>query len=321
MWPQVTPRPLKFAYTLAEPFTLNINSEFAALMALIDRGAPGRVRRPCVAQPGPEDLGRQPRRSPVPRWDTYEVDESPAHPELAGRRLVDVAAERGAEPFDTMLDLALDEPDLALRVALRPGQRRRRRASPSLLGEEHCTLGLSDAGAHVGQLCDAPQATDFLGNWVRDRDLMPIEAGRPQAHGRPGRPARLRRPRATCARAPGPMWSSSTRRRSRPGPIRRVARLPGRRRAPDRRPADRRPPRRRQRDADPGRRRTDGCRVGRRRRAPRPGRPEPTAQLIGRHSEVLGTLNRLLRRSVPRTMRRWGEKWSSWCSAAAAGPS
>ena len=38
-----------------------------------------------------------------------------------------------------------------------------------------CTLGLSDAGAHVGQLCDAPQATDYLGNWVRDRSLMTLE--------------------------------------------------------------------------------------------------------------------------------------------------
>jgi N-acyl-D-aspartate/D-glutamate deacylase len=27
----------------------------------------------------------------------------------------------------------------------------------------------------VGQLCDAPQATDFLGSWVRDRGLMPLE--------------------------------------------------------------------------------------------------------------------------------------------------
>ena len=44
-----------------------------------------------------------------------------------------------------------------------------------LLQQDGCTLGLSDAGAHVGQLCDAPQATDFLGNWVRDRELMPME--------------------------------------------------------------------------------------------------------------------------------------------------
>ena len=36
-------------------------------------------------------------------------------------------------------------------------------------------LGLTDAGAHVDQLCDAPLPTDLLGNWVRDRQLMPLE--------------------------------------------------------------------------------------------------------------------------------------------------
>jgi N-acyl-D-aspartate/D-glutamate deacylase len=36
-------------------------------------------------------------------------------------------------------------------------------------------LGLSDAGAHVAQLCDAPLYTDLLGNWVRERQLMPLE--------------------------------------------------------------------------------------------------------------------------------------------------
>ena len=44
-----------------------------------------------------------------------------------------------------------------------------------LLQDERTTLGLSDAGAHVGQLCDAPQATDLLGNWVRGRNVMPME--------------------------------------------------------------------------------------------------------------------------------------------------
>src|SRR5207244_4708368 len=44
-----------------------------------------------------------------------------------------------------------------------------------LLVDEHCTLGLSDAGAHAAQLCDAPQATDLLGNWVRDKGVVPME--------------------------------------------------------------------------------------------------------------------------------------------------
>ena len=44
-----------------------------------------------------------------------------------------------------------------------------------LLTHEHVALGLSDAGAHVDQLCDAPLPTDLLGNWVRERKVMPLE--------------------------------------------------------------------------------------------------------------------------------------------------
>ena len=36
-------------------------------------------------------------------------------------------------------------------------------------------FGGSDAGAHVSQLCDAPQATDLLGNWVRVRKAITLE--------------------------------------------------------------------------------------------------------------------------------------------------
>jgi N-acyl-D-aspartate/D-glutamate deacylase len=38
-------------------------------------------------------------------------------------------------------------------------------------------LGLSDAGAHIGQLCDAVMPLDFLSRWVRDRGLLTMEAG------------------------------------------------------------------------------------------------------------------------------------------------
>jgi N-acyl-D-aspartate/D-glutamate deacylase len=174
VWPQVTPRPLKFSYTLAEPFPVNTNPEFAALMAHSPE-----ERRAAYADPAWRDRvtkiwGDNPGFS-VPRWNTYAIDESRAHPELDGRTLLDVAAERGREPFDTMIDLALEEPDLALRVGCVLFNDDTDEVA-KLLTEEHCTLGLSDAGAHVGQLCDAPQPTDFLGNWVRDRDVMPVEA-------------------------------------------------------------------------------------------------------------------------------------------------
>jgi N-acyl-D-amino-acid deacylase len=173
VWPQVSPRPLMFAMTMVSPFILNMTPEFGELMAgsLEERRAayadPDWRARTAATWEGHVGFG-------VPDWNKYTIIESTAHPEYVDRALVDVAAERGTKPFDALLDLALEEPELALRVrsvflnddADEVGQ---------LLLEEHCTLGLSDAGAHVGQLCDAPEPTDFLGNWVRDRDLMPIE--------------------------------------------------------------------------------------------------------------------------------------------------
>ena len=111
----------------------------------------------------------------MPRWDAYDVMESTAHPELVGRRLADVDGAPGTDALDRLLALALEEPH--------PGQLRVRAVVANddtdgvrmLLNEEGCTLGLSDAGAHVGQLCDAPMPTDLLGPWVRERRVMPLE--------------------------------------------------------------------------------------------------------------------------------------------------
>jgi N-acyl-D-aspartate/D-glutamate deacylase len=96
-------------------------------------------------------------------------------PALVGRHLASVAAERATTPFEVALDLALAEEGLALTV-LGVVANDDPSAVADLLRDEHCTLGLSDAGAHVSQLCDASQATDFLGEWVRAREVMPWAA-------------------------------------------------------------------------------------------------------------------------------------------------
>ena len=174
VWPQVSPRPLAFVMTMVEPFTFNVNPEFAALM-----GRSNDERREAYADSAWRERARAAWTKGavfVPRWETFEIGESRAHPETDGRRLVDVAAERGADPFDVLLDLTLDDPDLSMRVRTILANDDPE-AVAALLADEHCTLGLSDAGAHVGQLCDAPQATDFLGNWVRDRSVVSLEEG------------------------------------------------------------------------------------------------------------------------------------------------
>lgn len=173
VWPQVTCRPLSFSMTMVEPFTLNTSPIFAELMPKsLDE------RRDAYADPAWRDRVRDGwanGKGLPPRWDTYEIMESAAHPELVGRRLLEVAAEQSKEPFDALLDLAVAEPDMRLIRVKAVLANDNAEGIAMLLNEPGCTLGLSDAGAHVGQLCDAPLPTDLLGTWVRDRHVLSLE--------------------------------------------------------------------------------------------------------------------------------------------------
>ncbi len=171
VWPQVTPRPLTFQMMMTDPFTLNVNPEFAALMsqdhdarlkAYDDRDWRNRTVEAFEHQ-----------RAMKPRWETFRIAETSSRPELIGRELTEVAAEQGVRPLDVLLDTAVAD-NLTTRISCVIANDDPEGVA-MLLQQDGCTLGLSDAGAHVGQLCDAPQATDFLGNWVRDRELMPME--------------------------------------------------------------------------------------------------------------------------------------------------
>jgi N-acyl-D-aspartate/D-glutamate deacylase len=172
VWPQVSCRPLSFSMTMVEPFTLNTSPIFAELMpksiderreAFASHEWRNRVR-----------VGWENKQGLIPRWDSYEIMDAPSSPELVGRRLTDIANETGADPFDLLLEMALLEPDLKLRVKAMLANDDAEGVA-MLLNTEGCTLGLSDAGAHVGQLCDAVLSTDLLGSWVREKKVLTLE--------------------------------------------------------------------------------------------------------------------------------------------------
>ena len=180
VWPQVSPRPLTMQVQMSDPFQFNQAPCFAELIA---EGP--EVRRERYADPAWREraVGELGSIALAPRWETFEVAESEAHPDLIGRSVADLAAERGGHPLDVMCELSLEE-DLATRyrsVLANDDEE----GIEYLLASRHVVLGLSDAGAHVGQLCDAPLPTDFLGNWVRDRDVLPLEAGVRKLTGEP----------------------------------------------------------------------------------------------------------------------------------------
>ncbi|MEX2255526.1 MAG: amidohydrolase family protein [Acidimicrobiia bacterium] len=171
VWPQITCRPLTFQMTMADPFTFNTVPAFQALM---DRPVEERLAayRDAEWRRNAQDQlehGRMFR----PNWDMMTVAESTTHPELEDRSVADLAAARGMQPLEAILDLAAEE-ELATRFRSTLANN-----DPDmieqLLQQDGMLIGLSDAGAHVSQLCDACLPTDLLGNWVREREVLSIE--------------------------------------------------------------------------------------------------------------------------------------------------
>ncbi len=111
-------------------------------------------------------------------WDTYVIGDtfSEANEGLSGRRVGDIAAERGTGAFDTLLDIVIADD---LRTVLWPGAtdadpeswelRRQAWDHPSVM------LGGSDAGAHLDCMQGANYPTRFLADCLRGRKLTTVE--------------------------------------------------------------------------------------------------------------------------------------------------
>jgi len=181
VWPQITCRPLTFQMTMADPFTFNTAPAFASLMDTPAEQRLAAYRDPEWRRNAQHELehGRIFR----PNWDAMTVAESRDHPELEGRSIASLAADRGIEPLEAIVDIAADE-DLTTRFRSTLANDDEEMIE-QLLQTDGMLIGLSDAGAHVGQLCDACLPTDLLGNWVRDRGVLSIERGVQKLTGEP----------------------------------------------------------------------------------------------------------------------------------------
>jgi N-acyl-D-aspartate/D-glutamate deacylase len=169
VWPQVSCRPLVFQMNMAQPFTMNSRDSFARLVALDREGRLAAYRDPAWRAKALDDLNQK-----LPfNWASLSVAESEKFPELVGRKVLDLAAERDCTPLDAVLDISLDD-DLQTRFWSVVAN-----DDPDgiawLLNQEGTLIGLADSGAHVSQLCDACFATDLLGNWVREKEVLPLE--------------------------------------------------------------------------------------------------------------------------------------------------
>jgi N-acyl-D-aspartate/D-glutamate deacylase len=177
---------------LTMPVLVGMNMRFSSFCALflipgwrevLDLPMPERmtqlrdpeVRRRLDAQAHSDEAGVLRRLS---GWGRYEIGDtySEANASVRGRRVADIAAERGTSEFDTLLDVVLAD---ELRTVLWPvptdDDADSWRLRAEIWQDDRVLIGGSDAGAHLDRMCGAPYPTAFLADCLRGHQLLSLE--------------------------------------------------------------------------------------------------------------------------------------------------
>jgi N-acyl-D-aspartate/D-glutamate deacylase len=111
-------------------------------------------------------------------WQRLIIVETfaPENADATGRSVGEIAAARGGEPFDTLLDIVIAD---ELRTGLTPAPFGDDAADWRLRAEvwrsPHAVIGGSDAGAHLDMMCGAIYTTSLLGHGVREHQVVTLE--------------------------------------------------------------------------------------------------------------------------------------------------
>lgn len=112
------------------------------------------------------------------RWDRLTIVETFADATRGaeGRTVGAIAAERGVDPFDALLDIVVaDELRTGLRPELPPEDDATWQARAAVWRDPRAIVGASDAGAHLDMFCMAGYSTFLVGPAVRDLGLLGLE--------------------------------------------------------------------------------------------------------------------------------------------------
>lgn len=168
--PQVSCRALQMEYQFSSPFPWDSLPLFEPVLRADREG-----KKRLYADPAFREKLREPGQRTLlsGSWERTVISEHAPDSSLEERSVAEVAKARGVHPVDLALDLALAS-DLAtrFRVAI---MNTTESTVAELLRHPAVMLGLSDAGAHASQLCDAGFSTHLLGHWVRERKALSLE--------------------------------------------------------------------------------------------------------------------------------------------------
>ena len=173
VYPQVAVQPVQFEMSWKAPFIYEALRCFKPVSEADLDGRKALYADPAWRETFKEKAGAG--GIIADRWGRTTVSWYPTDPAAEGRNVQQLADELGRDPVDLVLDMALDA-DLNMRITqdvinYDPDD------IQVLLSDPTTVIGLSDAGAHASQLCDAKYSTEFLATFVRERNAFSLEEG------------------------------------------------------------------------------------------------------------------------------------------------
>jgi len=168
--PQVTCRPLQVEFDWKNPLPFNA---VGAFKPFLEADAAGRRR--LLADVAFRDTVRANLADGLfaRNFPSARVTYCPNDPDAEERTLAELAAARGGDAIDVAFELGLaSELGVRFRLAVLNTDES---ITAELISHRASVLGLSDAGAHASQLCDAGLPTDLLGRWVREKRVLALE--------------------------------------------------------------------------------------------------------------------------------------------------
>jgi N-acyl-D-aspartate/D-glutamate deacylase len=171
--PQTSPLPLTREVNMRNPFSFAAFPSWKRVFEDKSKEAQAAVYRdPAFRAAFREDLKQPASFGNWARITVHEVRSAKLKP-LEGRTVAEIAAERGVDGVDALLDITLAD-DIDNEFTLQSFNTRVDRMI-EILRNRDMLLGLGDGGAHLDMLCDAGYPSYVLGTWVREHGALSLE--------------------------------------------------------------------------------------------------------------------------------------------------
>jgi N-acyl-D-aspartate/D-glutamate deacylase len=171
--PQTSPLPLTREINMRNPFSFAGFPSWQRVFVDKSKEAQAAVYRDAAFRNQfREDLKRPASFGNWARITLHEVRSAQLKP-LEGKTVAEIAAQRGVDGVDALLDITLAD-DLENEFTMTSFNTRVERMT-ELLNDPRVLIGLGDGGAHLDMLCDSGYPTYVLGTWVRERKALTLE--------------------------------------------------------------------------------------------------------------------------------------------------